>query len=84
MLKSTSLKALVTLLVVSFVLMASSPRAADARYLMTRSDPLLSPIGPPYGKDPRFDRLYDIITKLLQNGGGDLEYQIKSQLDSGP
>jgi hypothetical protein len=64
MLKSTSLKALVTLLVVSFVLMASSPRAADARYLMTRSDPLLAPIGPPYGKDPRFDRLYDIITKV--------------------
>nr|CAH0103119.1 unnamed protein product [Daphnia galeata] len=84
MLKSTSLKALVTLVMVSFILMASSPKATEARYLMTRSDPLLSPIGPPYGKDPRFDRLYDIITKLLQNGGGDLEYQIKSQLDNGP
>jgi hypothetical protein len=64
MLKSTSLKALVTLVMVSFILMASSPKATEARYLMTRSDPLLSPIGPPYGKDPRFDRLYDIITKV--------------------
>ncbi|KAI9563162.1 M4-Proctolin precursor [Daphnia sinensis] len=86
MLKSTSMKTLVTLLMACFILMASSPnlRGVEARYLMTRSDPLLSPVGPPYGKDPRFDRLYDIITKLLRNGGGDLEYQIKSQLDNGP
>ena len=62
--KSTSLKALLTLWMVTFVLMMassfSSSWGAEARYLPTRSDPL-SPIGPPRGEDPRFDRLYDII-----------------------
>jgi hypothetical protein len=65
MLKSTSLKALLTLFMVTFVIMASSSGSSwgvDARYLPTRSDPL-SPIGPPRGEDPRFDRLYDIIIR---------------------
>ncbi len=50
---------------VTFVIMASSSSSSwgvDARYLPTPSDPL-SPIGPPRGEDPRFDRLYDIIIK---------------------
>ena len=65
MLKSTSLKALLSLLMVTFVIMTSSSSSSwgvDARYLPTRTDPL-SPIGPPRGEDPRFDRLYDIIIK---------------------
>ncbi|EFX69425.1 Proctolin precursor [Daphnia pulex] len=70
--------------------MASSSGSSwgvDARYLPTRSDPL-SPIGPPRGEDPRFDRLYDIIIReLLRNGGGDMldeaKYPIKNQFSSG-
>lgn len=44
---------------------SSSSWGADARYLPTRSDPL-SPVGPPRGEDPRFDRLYDIIREVIQ------------------
>jgi hypothetical protein len=65
MLKSIPLKALISLLMVTFVIMASSSSSSwgvDARYLPTRSDPL-SPIGPPRGEDSRFDRLYDNIIK---------------------
>lgn len=69
MLKSTSLRMLVALAVVSSVLMASSCSSSwgvDARYLPTRSDPL-SPIGPPRGEDPRFDRFYDIIRQVVSS-----------------
>jgi hypothetical protein len=66
MLKSIRpLKALIRILMMTFVIMSSSPPSSwgiDARYLPTRSDPLL-PIGPPRGEDSRFDRLSDIIIR---------------------
>ncbi|KAK4024565.1 putative Proctolin [Daphnia magna] len=89
MLRSISLKVLLALVVVSSILMTSSSSSSwgvDARYLPTRSDSL-SPIGPPRGEDPRFDRFYDIVRQLFRDGGGDVmgeaKYQIQSQLNSG-
>lgn len=63
-----TLETLLTFLMMSFILMMASPSSsswgAEARYLPTRSDPL-SPVGPPRGEDPRFDRLYDIIREVI-------------------
>ncbi|KAI9555979.1 Proctolin precursor [Daphnia sinensis] len=89
MVRSISLKVLLVVVVVSSILMASSSSSSwgvDARYLPTRSDSR-SPIGPPRGEDPRFDRFYDIVRQLFRDGGGDMmdeaKYQIQSQLNSG-
>jgi hypothetical protein len=53
----------VVMVSIVLVMMSSINLGAEARYLPTRSDPLL-PVGPPRGEDPRFDRLYDVIKEV--------------------